>query len=402
MHTAVVTGDSHQGSRLFLVTLSLLAAATFWSTALVEILAGACLLTGIVVTLKVFRSDRDAVHPPLLFRLLLVLWCLYLVLVVVSFFVSRVPNLGPDRLAGFWHALMFPLLLIVPFDIDRIAQPLRVFGTSAAVASLAAIVRFALEHPRELQALFIGDTTFDCLVSVAAILATGHLAYLLKKPGNRARSKLVIAIVGLSACLTAIGFSTRKGPILAAGIGGMILLLLADRRFAIGFAGLAGLILLVAPPLLHQKIVWFFTGRPIERYDLWRAGFSLLNDLPLFGYGPGSYRAILPAGVPVSTHVASWHNDFLQTILESGWLAGALYAALVGAILLTTIRWAVSPVAPTERIVRLTVLLVLGVQVAFSFTNAIVSSPALGTVWWGTLAIVLRCSQTFPTERQTP
>ncbi|MCZ6772449.1 MAG: O-antigen ligase family protein, partial [Proteobacteria bacterium] len=75
-----------------------------------------------------------------------------------------------------------------------------------------------------------------------------------------------------------------------------------------------------------------------ERFLIWRATLEMVKEMPLSGFGPGTFRAVYPGfGYEEdrsSRHYA--HNDFLQIIAELGVLGLALCMALVTAIV---IRW---------------------------------------------------------------
>lgn len=69
------------------------------------------------------------------------------------------------------------------------------------------------------------------------------------------------------------------------------------------------------------------------RWAVNRAAFSAIGDAGSFGFGPGSFRAIFPhyqQAYSDQLH-GTWrflHDDYLQTLLEWGWVGSALIAAL--------------------------------------------------------------------------
>jgi hypothetical protein len=70
-----------------------------------------------------------------------------------------------------------------------------------------------------------------------------------------------------------------------------------------------------------------------ERWAANRAAFSAIGDAGAFGFGPAAFRAIFPHYQAASTSnlQGTWrflHDDYLQTILEWGWIGSVLVAAL--------------------------------------------------------------------------
>ena len=69
------------------------------------------------------------------------------------------------------------------------------------------------------------------------------------------------------------------------------------------------------------------------RWTANRAALTGIDEVGWFGFGPGSFRVIFPHYQQGATNppAGTWrflHNDYLQTILEWGWLGSALMAAL--------------------------------------------------------------------------
>ncbi len=113
---------------------------------------------------------------------------------------------------------------------------------------------------------------------------------------------------------------SEKNTVLAGGAA--ILLLL----FAIGSAA----------HLDRPVRRWEKLGEQMSGDARWSASRIALNILPSggpFGFGPGTFRAIFPAynkaeGQPVGGEWRFLHEDYLQTVMEWGWLGSMLWAAL--------------------------------------------------------------------------
>jgi O-antigen ligase/polysaccharide polymerase Wzy-like membrane protein len=70
-----------------------------------------------------------------------------------------------------------------------------------------------------------------------------------------------------------------------------------------------------------------------ERWAANRAALDAVGDAALFGFGPGTFRSIFPHYQVASTSHphGTWrflHDDYLQTILEWGWIGSIFIAAL--------------------------------------------------------------------------
>ena len=82
---------------------------------------------------------------------------------------------------------------------------------------------------------------------------------------------------------------------------------------------------------------WQSVSERISSDARWRAlriAIGGLRDIGFFGFGPGTFRAVFPSYNNVANKPApgTWrflHEDYLQTMLEWGWLGSSLWALLL-------------------------------------------------------------------------
>jgi len=128
---------------------------------------------------------------------------------------------------------------------------------------------------------------------------------------------------------------------------------------------------------------WQLVSEQIPADARWQASRVALGALPgagFFGFGPGTFRVVFPSYNIGSGHAVpgSWrflHEDYLQTILEWGWLGSILWALLFfGGItvgILSYRRYAMRDWMPRRRVMQpLAIIALAGVA-----THALVDFP---------------------------
>lgn len=157
--------------------------------------------------------------------------------------------------------------------------------------------------------------TIVFIVTIAGVLA------------NTSRMAQVVALV----LLVVIGL--RFGPGLLRRLPG------AQKSVAIAgaIAFVLALIALAQATHLEQPLSrWQSVSNQIPADARWQASRVALGALPgagFFGFGPGTFRVVFPGYNIGSGHAVpgSWrflHEDYLQTLLEWGWLGSSLWALL--------------------------------------------------------------------------
>ena len=157
--------------------------------------------------------------------------------------------------------------------------------------------------------------TIIFIVTIAGVLA------------NTSRVAHVVALV------LAVVIGVHFGPGLLRRLSG------AQKSVAIAgaLAIILALIALAQATHLEQPLNrWQSVSERIPADARWQASRVALGALPgagFFGFGPGTFRVVFPSYNVGSGHVVpgSWrflHEDYLQTLLEWGWLGSSLWALL--------------------------------------------------------------------------
>ena len=157
--------------------------------------------------------------------------------------------------------------------------------------------------------------TIVFVVTIAGVLA------------NTSRMAQVVALVLL------VLISVHFGPGLLRRLPG------AQKNVAIAgaLALVLALIAVAQATHLEQPLSrWQSVSDQIPADARWHASRVALSALPyagLFGFGPGTFRVVFPGYNIGSGHAVpgSWrflHEDYLQTVLEWGWLGSCLWALL--------------------------------------------------------------------------
>ena len=129
--------------------------------------------------------------------------------------------------------------------------------------------------------------------------------------------------------------------IIALRFGPVVLQNLSRARKSVAMAGALAMVLaliaLAQATHLEQPLNrWQSVGERIPADARWQASRVALRALPsagLFGFGPGTFRVVFPSynigsGNAVPGTWRFLHEDYLQTVLEWGWLGSSVWALL--------------------------------------------------------------------------
>jgi hypothetical protein len=195
--------------------------------------------------------------------------------------------------------------------------------------------------------------TIVFIITIAGVLA------------NTSRMAQLVAAV----LLGAIGL--HFGPTLLRELSG------AQKSVAVAgtLAIILALIALAQATHLEQPLNrWQSVGEGFPADARWQASRVALGALPgasFFGSGPGTFRVVFPgynigSGHPVPGSWRFLHEDYLQTVLEWGWLGSSLWALLffggIAVGILSYKRYAARDWIPRRRVMQpLAILALAGV-----------------------------------------
>ncbi len=300
---------------------------------------------------------------------------------LVSFFTAS-PGAASLPVHMLWHPLLFPAVLLLGVRQNEVRTLAAVFLVSGCMSALAALATYPASRAEHLESLFVGDTTYFDLLVLAA------LAGLSLALSENTRPWLFLAAV-LPAAVAVI-LSALRAPVVIM-LGASLLLVRATRpRTAFAWLAVAVLLMVFSPQALWMKMEWFIHGQPLDRYPVWAAGIRLIPTTPMFGYGPGTFADLLPAGTGsafIHRPPASWHNDFLQTTLENGWVTALAYAAFLLTVIVPAVKASLRFGSSSAAAQTAALTLLLGSSLCCSLLGLVVSTSVLGAVFWILLAL---------------
>jgi hypothetical protein len=119
--------------------------------------------------------------------------------------------------------------------------------------------------------------------------------------------------------------------------------------FAVVVIGLLAIWAVAQASRLDQPLArWQKVSESASTDSRWQAAKTAIGASPdagFFGLGPGAFRSVFPPYefAPGNTLAGTWrflHNDYLQTIIEWGWIGAALLGALLfGGMVVAFVNW---------------------------------------------------------------
>ena len=285
-----------------------------------QIAAGLVLLTGLFAMINsrgydMIRSRWFILIP------------LFLLLTLISAALSGYFNASVPRLSKIWVMLcFFPLVAMSPWYSGKKAIDFLILGTT--VASIFALYRYFSGITGRAAPFSGGYTTL-------AISIAGVLPFTIQNMvSTRATLKWIYICSGIL-MFSALFFTKTRAGWAAAVIGLLIIgFSINKKRTFIGL--ILGLAILAAMPTTRKIALDRFRddrkgGVSSGRTVIYQAALVPLENLPFFGYGPGSFNRLVSNETLErigDTGIKSWHSTPLEILLESGPLTLFIFMAM--------------------------------------------------------------------------
>lgn len=233
--------------------------------------------------------------------------------------------------------LFFPLF----FFSRRMADPLfrrRLFDilvlSSGVIALYAILQHFTGWHPHRPELLMALGNRFRSLGSFSMELTFGLYFTLVaatcfcvaweKRHQTREKWYLLVSLLSFIAVL----FSGGRAPLLSISVATLLILLLVkakDRwRLIPAVFALTVTAYLVSPALFSRlklvKTFDFQQSNPDSRAAIWQRSYDIFQGRPVFGIGPGNFKAAYAPKIQGLQTVlyGHAHNDFLNVLVAGG------------------------------------------------------------------------------------
>ncbi|HEY9142255.1 MAG TPA: O-antigen ligase family protein [Bryobacteraceae bacterium] len=317
------------------------------SIAAAEILLALALVTHLAVSIR----SRSLPKPPRVFYF----WLIWAALEIVSWLCSAHPAAGKGEIR---HLFLICALFVLLPTLARPGYRLAVWRgvlVTATASSLALIVGFAvriLRYRHELSAggdpsLYLRSGGFlhhwMIYAVVEMLVMAGLLEFHAAYPEERRWVRPAIAINAV-----AVFFSLTRGLWLGCLVLLVIHLAVRSPRLLWAVPALPALAFLLAPgPVryrIHESLQSDYYSNA-ERLQMWRVGWQMIRERPIFGVGPGLveplYTRYLAPAEPVPAYHGHLHNDAVQLAAQFGLpvlCAAILFLAVLLRDLLRTLR----------------------------------------------------------------
>jgi O-antigen ligase len=143
--------------------------------------------------------------------------------------------------------------------------------------------------------------------------------------------------IGYLVCFIAVLCTKVTTGIVGFVLGFLFILWNRNKKIALGALVFISIISSIA--IYSGKFDYFITDS--HRFEVWKRAITIAKEMPITGFGPGSFRAIFPERNLDLIHEGAWvqaHNEYIQTFFEQGIIGLGIILGLVFTTILSFVR----------------------------------------------------------------
>ncbi len=289
------------------------------------------------------------------------------------------------------HALRKIPFLLVFFPVSRMAWRsgargvfplLRTLTLAGLAAGTYGLIRLSLSGVYPIHSTTSGPSTLSIFLAAAMVVGVALAVGGLLRP-------LLPWLFAFAGMLWAMAFTYSRAAWFAAVVVGLALVS-RWRRWVTALVIMAAIILLVVPGFRMRRAgVLQWPPNFGDRQVIWQSGWQLVEERPLLGHGPGTFRLLFDRWDEVRDKDAgAWRNFILQLLVESG-IAGLLaFAWVVLEAIELARRGRRDEHDPTCRPVATALLAGINALLFAGLFGNLVGDPVIDQLFWGLVALL--------------
>jgi O-antigen ligase len=247
------------------------------------------------------------------------------ILIIVAFYCAP---FGIDPLRSLMNFPSFIFFSIIPFAIcDAFYNKkdyLKLAGSLLAGQALAGIYSVIEVFIPGSRQVFLGAVTQSGQIAITFLLATGMLFYFHRSrdypPGKKYSILICLTILGLTLLV-----NLKRGPWMGVIAGSAVFLYIFSKRVLVTFIAVVALIFLTVSPVRDRVMASYEHFSIIGgREAIWDIGSELALRYPL-GIGYHNSYVLTKFSTEIPETLKHFHNNFLNILVETGWLGLFLY-----------------------------------------------------------------------------
>jgi O-antigen ligase len=261
-------------------------------------------------------------------------------LLLATFYAGALFGVDPGKSFQSVHRtltlLVFFLVGAMGLGLAPVKKLLVCFTYGAAFCGLWGVIQHLFLDKNRVASFGGHIMIFGGLLMTALVIQ----AFILYREPRKVWHWAVLGVMGL-----ALIFNATRGAWVALAVGLLGLIWCYRRKWLLPALGLAVASYFILPSHYQLKVrsIWDPTIRRTntERVLMWKAGWAMSQDRPLFGFGHDNIFQTYPSYRLPGTKeksVPHLHNNFVQVLVQNGWVGLLAYLGWIAAYLGTALR----------------------------------------------------------------